>query len=56
MKSNLKYIPGNTYGPNNFLLLRRSERVNCRGKHEWGIFRCNCDSHVEFEALMHSVE
>lgn len=56
MKSNLKYIPGNTYGPNNFLLLRRSERVNCQGKHKWGIFRCNCDSHVEFEALMHSVE
>ena len=52
----VKYAPGNTYGPYNFLLLRRSDRVNCAGKHLWGIYQCNCDKHTEFEALNRNVE
>lgn len=52
----VKYAPGNTYGPYNFLLLRRSDRVNCAGKHLWGIYQCNCNKHTEFEALNRNVE
>lgn len=54
MSRRLLYIPGNTYGPFNLLLLSRSDRADKYGKHKWGFYKCP-DCGESFEANNQSV-
>lgn len=49
MPRKLQYIPGETYGPNNLLLLKRSNKKDKRGKAKWGWYECP-DCKEPFEA------
>lgn len=56
MTKKLVYVPGNTYGPHNLLLLERSDRRdNATGKFKWGIYKCP-DCGEPFEARNHGVK
>lgn len=55
MPRKLNYIPGNTYGPHNLLLVKRSDRVDKYGKHKWGWYQCP-DCGQLFEALNQNVK
>lgn len=55
MPRKLTYIPGNTYGPYNLLLVKRSERTDKYGKHKYGWYKCY-DCGEIFEALNQGVK
>lgn len=55
MARKLAYIPGNTYGPYNLLLLERSEKRAANGKHKYGWYKC-LDCGEPFEALNYNVK
>ena len=55
MTRKLAYIPGNTYGPYNLLLLERSEKRAANGKHKYGWYKC-LDCGEPFETLNYSVK
>lgn len=55
MSRKLQYIPGETYGPDNLLLLKRSDRRNKYGKAKWGWYECP-DCGKPFEAYNASVK
>lgn len=56
MSRKLSYIPGESYGPYQMTLLRRSDRKDSKtGKQKWGIYQCwYCQE--EFEARNYSIK